>query len=949
MLKANLLTLCFLIAAAATGLAQKGKVRGTVIDDTSGEPMIGVTVVIKGTTNGAVTDFDGKFEIQIEAGTYDVQASFVSYATITISGLNVEAGETTVIEQIRMKEDVQELAEVVVTAEAIKTTEAALLTVKRKSANVLDGISAQTFKKIGASNAASAVKRVPGVSVQGGKYVYVRGLGDRYTKTILNSMEIPGLDPDRNTIQMDIFPTNVIDNIIVKKSFTADLPADFTGGIVDIETKDFPDEKTMSFSGSIGFNPDMHFNSNYLNYDGGATDFLGFDDGTRDLPISSRANIPLNVESRPSRREALTRVTAAFDPTLGATTSTSFANYSLGFGVGNQFKKQKFTIGYNAALSYRNTTTFYENVQDNNLYVKSADFGTNELDLDRSREGSEGSNNVLLGGLAGIALKTDASKFRINALHVQNGESTASVIRERNFLSSSNESVRDALAYSERSITNLLIAGDHYFNASNWSIAWKLTPTFSTINDKDVRLAPFTVSDEGGLSIEPSEGGNPRRLWRFLDEVNYSGKVDATKEFDLKGRKSKLKFGAANTYKERDFYIENFNFLIDNPDAISLGGDPNRILAPENIWQDGTGTYVIGNYQGSNSYESSILNIGFFVSTELALTDKFKAVLGIRGEQYTQRYTGGDQDFFNSNGNQGRFLNNEKVLDTFNPFPTANFIYNIIENSNLRVSYARTVARPSFKEKSIAQIFDPISNTTWIGNIDLIETDIDNFDLRWEYFFKGGQTVAVSGFYKTFANPIEVQVFNENASSDFTARNNGDAKVYGVEVEVRKNLDFVAPNLDNFSVNVNASLIESQLEMSEEELTSRQANLREGEELEDTRDMQGQSPYLVNFGINYDNFDNGWEGGLFYNVQGATLARVGLGEVPDLYTEAFHSLNMSIQKNFGPERKSSLTLRVSNLLDDKQETFFQSFGATDQISSSRALGRTFTLRFGYSF
>ncbi|MEO1255971.1 MAG: carboxypeptidase-like regulatory domain-containing protein, partial [Bacteroidota bacterium] len=215
-----------LLLISFTSFSQKGTIRGTVIEDSNGEPLFGVTVQIKGTTNGAITDFDGKFEIKADPGTYDLQASFVSFQTVTISGLSVEGDEVTLIDQIRLKEDVELLDEVVVTAEVIKTTEAALITVKRKSANLIDGISAASFRKIGDNDAASAAKRITGVSIEGGKYVYVRGLGDRYTKTLLNGMDVPGLDPDKNAIQMDIFPTNVLDNIIVSKTFTADLPAD---------------------------------------------------------------------------------------------------------------------------------------------------------------------------------------------------------------------------------------------------------------------------------------------------------------------------------------------------------------------------------------------------------------------------------------------------------------------------------------------------------------------------------------------------------------------------------------------------------------------------------------------------------------------------------------------------------------------------------------------------
>lgn len=940
-----------LILWSFISLAQTGKIRGSIIDDTNGEALIGATAVIDGTTKGSATDFEGSYTISgLEPGVYSLKYAYVSYQTKIVTGIEVKADEITEL-SIRLASDVNQLQDVVISAELIRNSETALMTLKRKSANIQDGISSESFSKIGDGNAASAIKRVSGVSVQEGKYVYVRGLGDRYTQTVINGMAVPGLDPDRNSLQMDLFPTNIIDNIIVRKSFTADLSADFTGGIVNIDIKDFPTEKTAKVSASFGYNPDMHFNSSFLTYNGGNTDFLGFDDGTRELPIGSQDNIPSYTKSD----SRLTDITRSFDPTFGPTVGTSFANYSLGVSLGNQLKREKVTWGYNASLSYKNKTAFYDHLIDDQYLKNSNDFSDTELTLDRKRTGSEGTNDVLIGGLVGLALKTDFSKFKVNVFHIQNGTSRANIIEEQNYIISRNRSIRHGLAYSERSITNILLGGEHYFDASNWKIEWKLSPTFSKVNDKDVRLVPFTIKEEGGLAIEPSEGGNPTRLWRLLDEVNYSAKVDFVKEFDSGEQKSKLNFGVMNTYKERDFSIENFDFFVRND--LHLEGDPNNLLKPENIWtvETGTGAYIKGDYEGSNSYAASNNNLALYVSGELVLTAKFKAILGVRTEMYNHYYTGGDQEWFNSKGNAGIYLDNEEVLSSFKVFPTANLVYNVVENSNLRVSYARTVARPSFKEKSVAQINDPLSNTTFIGNIDLVETDIDNFDVRWEHFFPKGQTIALSGFYKKFTNPIEIVIYNENNNDNYTARNNGEAQVYGVEAEIRKNLDFISPGLSNFSFNINASLIESRLKMDEEEYNSRKLNLRINpngdvkEPLKDYREMQGQAPYLINAGLNYDNFEAGWEGGVYYNVQGSSLASVGIGVIPDLYTEPFHSLNAALKKKFGKEKQAGISFKVSNLLGENRETYYKAYEAKDQVSSRLEIGREFTLSFDYSF
>ena len=276
-------------------LAQNGTVRGTVYDDGTGEPILFGNVIVTGTGNGTTTDLDGAYSLSLAPGSYSITFSYLGYSDLVINDIEIKADQVTTLDA-RIQEESEVLNEVVISAKVSRNTETALATIKRRSTNVIDGISAASFRKIGDSNAASAIKRVSGVSIEGGKYVYVRGLGDRYTKSILNGVDIPGLDPDRNTLQMDIFPTNVIDNIIVLKSFTADLPADFTGGVVNITTKDFPESKTLNVSASLGYNPDMHLNDQYLDYEGSGTDFLGFDNGQRDIPTDRAIIIPTQVD-----------------------------------------------------------------------------------------------------------------------------------------------------------------------------------------------------------------------------------------------------------------------------------------------------------------------------------------------------------------------------------------------------------------------------------------------------------------------------------------------------------------------------------------------------------------------------------------------------------------------------------------------------------------------------
>ncbi|MEO9872334.1 TonB-dependent receptor [Ekhidna sp.] len=956
----------FLILISASLYAQKGIIRGTVIEDTTGEPLIGVTVVIKGTTNGAVTDFDGKFQINAAPGTYDIQASFVSFSTITINGVSVEDGDATVIDQIRLKEDVELLDEVVVTAEVIKTTEAALLTVKRKSASLVDGISSANFKKIGDSDAASAVKRVTGVSIEGGKYVYVRGIGDRYTKTMLNSMDIPGLDPDRNSLQIDIFPTNLIDNMIVYKTATADLPADFTGGVVNIETKDFPDEKILEASFGMTFNPSMHLQSDYLTHEGSSTDWLGFDNGLRDLPEGARNEEIPSPLSRQYTDEQILDFNNSFNKQLGAQQERSFLDYSLGFNLGDQKELNNgHKLGYILSTTYKSTTTFFDNVVYGEYQIQEGRETSTELIPATIQTGTESRLNTLIGGLAGIAYKTNNSKFRVNLMHLQNGERLTAKFailddpEDQAIGKSGFSGNADNLVYGQRGLTNVLVNGEHHFNDNNWILDWKFSPTFSNMTDPDIRKAAFT-NEGGDKTINGGAAGFPTRIWRYLDEVNYSSRVDLTRNATAFGGEATFKFGISHTYKERDYEIlqYQFQFFGGQPDWT---GDPDEILLEENLFpNDGNGYLQSGNRTPNpNAYNSNVNYSAAYLSAEVTPLSNLKAIVGLRVEKFEQRHTGRDISFAQSNGNAGNNLDNDVVLDNTDLFPSANLIYNLTDRQNLRFSVSRTVARPSFKELSFAQILDPVSNRTFNGGLfayegewdgNLQATNISNFDLRWEKFMDRGQLLSFSAFYKTFSNPIElVRIRQAQTTNEFQPRNVGDGTLIGAELELRKTLDFITPGLTNFSWITNVTLVKTKLEMSNVEFQARTDFGKAGQEITNEREMAGQAPYVINAGIAYENFETRIDAGLYYNVQGKTLTVVGGGLFPDVYSQPFNSLNLNINKRFGAQDNVGVNFSVNNILNDDREEFYNGHNAEPQFFSRRSPGRSFSVGVNYSF
>jgi len=924
--------------------SQSGTLAGNIIDgEYNNEPMAFANVIVKGTTTGTTSDFDGKYQINLDPGSYTIIFSYVGYETKEISGVEIKAGQ---VFDLDVTLSANSLDEVVITTSVKRNTENAVLNIQKKSVTLLDGLSAQSIKSSGAGDLATALKSVPGVSVEGGKYPYVRGLGDRYIKTTLNGVDVPGLDPDRNTLQMDVFPTNVIDNIIVVKSAAAEYSADFTGGLIDIVTKDFPTKFEASISLGTGFNPDMHFNDNYLNGSGSPTDFWGYDDGTRNLQINRYQAIPGTFENR----GLLTQLTGRFDNELRAEQSTSKPNFDFGLTIGDQFEVGEYNkFGYLATFSYKNSTTFYDNRVDGAFALDPVDLSNNDLVIDRISEGSEGINNILLNGLVGLTFKTQRSKYKVNVLHIQNGESTGGFFDQLIAQGGSGSGsgfeplTKDAITYTERSVTNVLVNGSHSFGAENdWDFDWKFAPTFAKVYDKDHRVTPLQESDNGEFFISPSASTFPIRIWRWLHEENWASKFDFSKKYQLGGRPAKVKFGGGYTYKFRDFSIDDYTF--NNNGAEVVDGNPNNLLTPENLWSRDNnvdGTFLISGdvFNPGDAYEGEQNIAATYISNEFNVSEKLKAILGLRAEVFTSYYTG-------RNNTTGSDFLRLKVLDEHDLFPSANFIYAVTEESNIRTSYYKTTARPSFKEASFVQIFDPITDRLFIGNINLKPTYVDNFDLRFERFGDAGQMFAISGFYKKFEDPIE-NAFFQNAPTQLTVANLGSAIVYGGEFEFRQNLGFISENLTNLKFSMNASVTESQLEMSDGEFGARVNNARTGQTIDRKRNLQGQAPFLINTSLNYTNDAIGLQTGLFFNMQGETLEVVGLGTVPDVYTLPFESLNFTLNKAFGEDKKSSIDIKVSNILGAERESVFQSFQAEDRVFTLRQPFTEFSI--GYTF
>ena len=913
-------------------------ITGTVIDGEFNDPLPFANVILKNAANesfieGITTDFDGKFLFEVVDGTYLIELSYVGYETQQITEINITGDKEFLIDVI-LNPSSNSLDEVVVATSQRKNSEVAILAIQKKSINLIDGLSAQTIKKTGDSNLAAAIKRVPGVSIQDGKFVYVRGLGDRYSKTLLGGLEVPGLDPDKNTLQLDVFPTNILDNIIISKSASADLPADFSGGIVNIVLKDFSTLPEYSFSISGSYNPGMNFVNNAIRNNPEGTNMFGFNNGYFDRPIGAAQNIPLPEQNAIGYAGVLNKVTRTFEQQMAVNRYRSGTDFSIGATASNQFNlKNDTSIGFIAALGFRSDTDYYKDYQTGTIAKE-----TSGLENNTSQRGELGIIKKLASALFGVSLKTKNSKYKLNVLNLRSAESNAIFSEYADYLENPYIGEANIVTYTDRNIVCIPFSAKYILYEGKSIIEWKIAPSYAEVFDKDFKKTVFeTNASKSFFTISPSTTQLPQRLWRTLKEDALASTIQYTYQLPESGIKGKIKTGAAYSSKDRSFRTSNYaiDFIGRSEELL---GNPNSLLDPSNLWTADTnrGSYILGSLQRTNQYDAQSSTIAGFVSAELKLSEAWKATLGFRFENYALQYTGESIDQV--------LYNKEELIDVNDFFPSINIIRSLSEQTNLRFSYSKTTARPSFKENSSAQIFDPITERYFIGNPDLKPTYINNIDLRFEHYGEGNQFYAISTFYKNFEDPIEVVALGLNSPNQLIGRNNSEATVAGVEIEYRKNL--INNNDSKLAINVNTSFIFSQQEMTDAEYNGRVAT-EPNRVIDRTRELQGQSPFLINAGLTYAIVSENLETGLFYNVQGKTLEVVGVGNIPDVYSDPFNNLNFTCTKKLGANQ--TITFKAQNILADTRESFYDYYGEEQRPFSLFKVGRSFSLGYSIKF
>ncbi len=953
----RIITATWLLILTGMGFSQDpatGAIFGKVYDDTNGEPLIGAGIRIEGSEQVVFTDLDGAFAFEgVKPGTYVVVGFMDGFSETKVQDVVVAAGQR---REISLNMGVAGVvAELVVTAASTENSEVGLLRYRRKSSTISDAISVEEIKRAGGGNAADAMSRVTGASVVDGKYVTIRGLGDRYTSTHLNGVELPTADPDVKAFQADLFPSQILDHIVTVKSFTPEKPGNFTGGIIDIATSRYPTEFTYDISFSWAHDENATGNDDFLLYKGSGSDWRGSDDGLRALPgILDGGNTsipdPFTAQSNEQEAQLLNDISKSFTPVMSPTAETGSSNKNFGVSVGDQVSLFGRKLGYLATFSYSRKNDFRDNWE--RARWKMTEPGSDNLSAQSNFMGSKGTDKVNWGGLLTANYMVSSNhELSANVIYTQGGESSAQYYEGQwpEQFSSNNAFLESrVLKYTERNLNSWQARGRHYFpDFLESSFDWSASFAKNTQDEPDTRIftdnySIRTVNGEEArnYSITPSIYNNPARYYRELSEDTTTFGLNWSIPVQWMGAASgELKFGLLSESKDRSFLEDRYEYTAAS--AIRFNGDPESYFSDDMtgiIGYDGnTGRYIFGNViqqspdaRGGN-YEGEMDLLAYYGQVDLPLTDKLRAIAGARMES-------AEMSVFN--GETRGELNDDDLL------PSLNLIYQLSGSMNLRGSYGRTLARPTFREKAPYASFDFIADGIYLGNPDLKRTLIDNLDLRWEMYPGAGELIAASVFYKKMENPIE-RAYNIRFASEFgekTYLNVDEAEIQGLELEFRKRFDAALQRGDSssvFSVSANLTFMESTVDIPPEELAFL---LLRDPEASSTRSLQGEAGYIVNLGLNYDHVDLGTAVSLLYNATGERLYEVGIGGAPDSLEQPRDALDMTFSQPI--KRRFTLKFSARNLLDDDY-LIQQRFKGVDYVRSRYRAGRVYSLSLTY--
>lgn len=890
---------------------------GKLIDAANSDPLIGAFVKIEGTQTGAVSDLDGSYIIDdIKPETYTVLFSYIGYQTITIKEVKVFVGEVTKLD-IALNAEGIITEEITVESTPTLANEQLLLMEQKNSAKIQDGISEQQIKRAPDAAASEVLKRVMGVNIVDDKFVFIRGTSERYNNTTLNGVLIPSTEADRKAFSFDLFPSKLLENIIIAKSFSPELLGNFSGGLVQLNTKDYVDGFVFNFETTGSYLSGTTSKGNFYDYNAGQEKILffnsGFDNGERNIP----SDFPSTKFSGPND------FGKSLKNNWAQTEKKAPLNGGFQLSLGNNFSVLKNPLGVLFAYTYKNG--FKNEVLQRN------EFNSDTTALVKFK-GRSSSYSVLNGGILNMNYKIGDN----NKISIKNTLSISSDDRTQYFegftrVTADYDRKIYATDFTERNLLSTQVSGNHYISKlSKMNLAWNASYSESKRNEPDTKttyyhrelgsedpyFAPLTTIPNANVG---------QRFYSKLFDINRNFGVNFDLDFLRLNRrqKSKMKFGVFAVRTDRNFEARLFAPV--NAGSFMIGYQPiDSIFRLENM--DSTLLYYVETTDKSDKYKASENLYASYLMFDIPIS-KLRIIAGLRYEYNEQKLNGfervsGDTVTIN--------LRNNDYL------PSLNLTYSLTGKSNLRASLSQTVSRPELREIAPFGFIDFVTEGELSGNPNLNESLIQNYDLRYEIFPDAGEIASVSLFYKHFDQPIEkiiVPTLTASIPSYTFANAEKGANNYGFEIELRKKLGFISKHLKDLTLNTNLTIVNSKVDL--EGLQTAVS--------EKSRRLQGQSPYTVNVGLFYDNYNLGLSANLLFNKFGDKISEVGKSGFSDVMENGRDLLDFSVSKTFLKNFEAKFTAK--DLLD--QDIIFSQKFKLDGTEISKEV-RRITSGTGYS-
>ncbi len=897
------------VVAAAPAQAQEvGWVAGEVIDTNLAITLPGVPVEAVGSGQVAYTDIDGRYRLELPPGTYDIRIVMAGYAETNVT-VEVVAGQLSPV-QVALGSNVfaEELVVSAPTLEADSSTAAAQMMMRMRAPSVQDNIGAIEMSANDDSNAADAMQRVTGISVVEGQSVFVRGLGERYSNTTLAGVTLPTTEPDRRVVPLDLFPTGLIDSVQVSKTYTPDKPSQFAGGLVEIVPMKLPDATSFEVSAGGGWNS-LTTGALGLGYPGGRRDWAGFDDGTRSLP----AGFPDNKLTRRGRfspagvgftPDELREIGRSFDNVWDPRPETMPLDQSYSAMFGGRFGK----LGVVATLRHAQSAQYNTEQQ---TYYKVGQRGVEPFNGPYDFEISERSG--VIGGVGNIAYQFTPNQ-RLSLENFLTHVGTNETRRFEGYNDDVGENLRNQrLWWVEEQISSHHFGGEHLFpTLSNSRLDWKIALSRADREEPDLREALYEFDPARSAYVLADESQSGLRQFNDLldNTVETSGNWSTLFE-QWDGLASQVKFGSSYLDRDRDFLSRRLRFTPRNAAGVDLSAPVEEIFAPANI---GRAFELREETRGTDRYDAAQRVGAFYGMVDLPLSARTRLVTGARVEQFSQQVETLDPFAGTLDQQTGDVLT--ASLDETNLFPAVNFVYSATTEQNIRIGYSQTVNRPEFREVSPFEFTDVVGGRAVVGNPNLRQSLIQNFDARWEWFPGAEEVISASFFFKQFDDPIE-RIVEPTAQLRTSFTNAETAQNAGLELEVRSLLGpFIL-------VGANYTYVDSEVTLSP---ASRQVQTSL------VRPLAGTSANLLNALLEVRG--PGFSGRLLWNYFDDRISDVGSLGLPDIVEKGRQSLDLVFSTRWD---QASLKVALSNLTD---QDYVYTQGADGPTQRTYNLGRS---------